>query len=876
MIAEKYNPKEFEDILYKEWEANGYFHGEDKSTKEPFNIVLPPPNVTGALHMGHAVTSVIQDTVVRRKRMQGFNTIWLPGTDHAGIATQMVVERELLKEKGLTRHDLGRDEFIKKVWEVKDRHHSIIINQMKKMGVSLDWERERFSLDKDFNKAVNAVFIKLYKKGLLYRGERLISWCPRCSTALSDLEVEQTPKKGKLYYIKYLLENSKEYLVVATTRPETLLGDVAVAINPNDERFKKFHGKKAIIPFANRVVPIILDEYVDIEFGTGCLKITPGHDFNDYEIAKKHNLETITVIDKDGLMNENAGIFSKLNVEKARIKIVEELEKSNLLEKIEDYSLMLSNCSRCNTVVEPLISHQWFVKMDQMAKRAIEVVQKEKIKFYPKGWWEQTYYRWLENIRDWCVSRQLWWGHRLPVWYCSGCEKYYVSVEKPKNKCSCGSFEYVQDSDVLDTWFSAALWPFVAFGWPNDKEKLKTFYPNSFMETGFDIIFFWVARMIMFGLEFMDEVPFKEVLYHALVRDEKGQKMSKTKGNVIDPLKMIDIYGTDTLRFTLTSMAGRQRDIKLSEKAMEGYSFFMNKIWQASRFVYLNSEGLNKNFNISKIEHKLNKWILYRLNETIKEVNQKLDNYDLSDASEILYKFFWNEFCDWYIEFSKPLLLNSQTKEETKYVLLYVHREFLKLLHPMAPFITEKLYLSHPLKDSKTIMLAEYPKEKNFFEIQEEVEIVKNIITNIRHVRNVYGINTKTQCFIITEKLKELVPLFKDQITKLCSLEDIKIIVDDLSCIDVSSSIHIVLPDLDIYIPLKGLIDFDKETQRLNKKLDSVKNDLIIIGKKLNNEKFMQNAEPVIIEKEKEKHIEALKLHEELTNALELLKQCQI
>jgi valyl-tRNA synthetase len=874
-IQDKYSPKDFEEKLYNTWEKKGYFHGKDVSKKPSFSMILPPPNVTGALHMGHAVTDVIQDTIVRRKRMQGFNTVWLPGTDHAGIATQMVVERELMK-KGISRHDLGREKFLEKVWEVKDRHHSIMINQMKKMGVSLDWERERFSLDDGFSNAVNTVFIKLHEKGLLYRGEKLISWCPRCSTALSDLEVDQKPKKGKLYYIKYFLEESKDYVVVATTRPETLLGDTAVAINPKDKRFKKYHGKKALVPFTGRSVPIILDNHVEIEFGTGCLKITPGHDFNDYEIGQKHSLKTITVIDKDGKMNENAASFKGLNVKEAREKIIKELEEKDLLEKIEDYDMMISGCSRCDTVVEPLTSKQWFVKMDGMAKKAIDVVKNGKIKFYPEGWWEKTYFNWLENIRDWCVSRQLWWGHRLPVWYCKDCEKYYVTDKSPE-KCECGSKNIYQDSDVLDTWFSAALWPFVAFAWPEKTPQLKTFYPNSLMETGFDIIFFWVARMIMFGIEFMDEVPFKEVLYHAMVRDKKGQKMSKTKGNVIDPLDVIDKYGTDTLRFTLASMAGRSRDIKLSEKAMETNNFFMNKIWQASKFVFMSIKEKPNKVDLNNLKHDLNKWIISRLNSVILELNKKFEVYDLAEVSNLLYKFFWHEFCDWYIEFSKPLVNDKTYGEETRYVLAYVHLEILKLFHPIIPFITEEIFLNHPLKNSDTVMLELYPKEDKKLinkDVEENFNVLKNIISTIRQVKILYGINQKTEVKVLSTKFSNLINRFKSQIEKLASLSSVSVV--SLKDIDIKGSIHNVLPDIDIYLQAKGVIDFDKEIKRLNKKQESVKKDLKIISGKLNNKKFIENAKKELIDKEKEKLNEAKKLDIELNEALKVLKECQM
>ena len=873
-LSPKYDPKEFEKQIYADWESKKYFHGEDKSSKPPFSIVLPPPNVTGALHLGHALVLSIQDTVVRRKRMQGFNTVWFPGTDHAGIATQMVVERELMKE-GKTRHDLGREKFLEKVWDVKARHQSIIANQTRTMGVSLDWERERFTLDEHFHKAVYKVFIELYNKGLVYRGEKLISWCTRCGTAISDLEVEQKPEKGKLYYIKYFVKDEPQnYVTVATTRPETLMGDTAVAVNPNDDRFKHLHGKSVIIPFVEREVPIILDEYVDMAFGTGCLKITPAHDFNDYEIGHKHKLEAVTVIDKDGKLNRNAAMFAGLTPKDAREKVLVELENRGALEKIEDYATTTSKCSRCETVIEPLLSKQWFVKMEGMAKRAVDVVKKEKIKFYPRGWWEETYYRWLENIRDWCVSRQLWWGHRIPVWYCNGCEEFAVSETNPNKKCKCGSSEWTQDSDVLDTWFSAALWPFVSPGWPEKTDALKTFYPNSLMETGFDIIFFWIARMIMFGLEFMDDVPFKDVLFHAMIRDEKGQKMSKTRGNVIDPLVMTDKYGVDAFRFTLSSMAGRARDIRLAENTIEGYSHFMNKIWQATKFTFSNAEGFDRNCDIKKIKDPLNKWIVSRFNSTAEAVNAKFEIYALNDAAELLYKFFWHEFCDWYIEFSKPMLADERTSGETKYVLLYVHREFLKLLHPFTPFITEKLFQEHPLKDGETIMLQKYPEaDKKLIhkDVEAEFETVQEFVANVRNIKAIYGFMSKNDVIVVTKKHDKLINSISSQIAKIASINKLSVHTST-SGLELKKCIRAVLPELEIYVPAEGLIDFDKEITRLTKKLEVVAKDLNITQAKLNNAGFLEKAGDDVVEKEKGKLKDFTKLDTDLKEAIKTME----
>lgn len=861
---EKYNPKELQKY-YKTWEK--FFHSENESSKPPFAIILPPPNVTGVLHMGHALTVTIEDVIVRYKRMMGFNTVWLPGTDHAGIATQMVVERELMKQ-GLSRHDLGREKFLEKVWELSKKHHDVIISQLKQLGVSLDWERERFSLDEKFNKAVNKVFINLYEKGLIYRSEKLISWCSRCGTALSDLEVATSQEKGKLYFLKYFFKDSlKEFLVVATTRPETLFGDMAVAINPNDERFFKYHGRKVIIPFVNREVPIILDDYVDINFGTGCLKITPAHDFNDNELAKKHKLAMTCVIDKNGFMNEEALLYKGLKALDARTKIIIDLEKLGALEKVEDYEMNLSKCSRCDTVLEPLLSKQWFVKMEAMAKKAIDVVKNEEIKFYPRGWWEQTYYNWLENIRDWCLSRQLWWGHRIPVWHCQMCSEFFVSEAKPL-KCTCGSDSFEQDSDVLDTWFSAALWPFVAFGWPDKTKELKTFYPNQLMETGFDIIFFWVARMIMFGLEFMDAVPFKHVLFHAMVRDEKGQKMSKTKGNVVDPLNVIEKYSTDALRFSLASYAGNARDIKFSESVIENYHYFMNKIWQASNFVYINTTDY-KQIKLDAVKHFVNRWMLETFNIFLKKIHEEFETYSLDKACEHIYKFFKNDYCDKYIECSKVLLKSEEYSLETKFVLLYVHLETLKILHPFIPYITEELYQNSPLKKYSSIMEESFPLFDSKINYEQEVlkfNLMDEIIYSIRNIKATYNINTKIKVFVSGYKDLEN---FKEFICMQAGLDEFKIIEAEFS---ISSSIKFNVKDVLLTIPAGEYIDFNVERERILKKLEKVNKDFSIFNGKLNNPKFLNTASFEIIEKDKIKLTEISKIKLELEKALEMLK----
>jgi len=865
---QKYNPHDFENKHYNNWVECSYFASEDNSKKEPFSIILPPPNVTGVLHMGHALTVTIEDIIVRFKRMQGYNVTWVPGTDHAGIATQMVVERELLKE-GVSRHQLGREKFLEKVWQTSNKHHDIIINQLKKLGVSLDWDRERFSLDENFNKAVNAVFIELYNKGLVYRSEKLISWCTRCGTALSDLEVSSSLSKSKLYYIKYYLKDSKtEFVVVATTRPETLLGDTAVAVNPNDLRYKNFHNKKVIIPFVNREVPVILDDYVDTSFGTGCLKITPSHDFNDYEIAKKLNLNFVTVINKEGLITEVGLSYKGLTVQEARNKIIKDLEDGNLLVKIEDYENNLSKCSRCDELIEPLLSKQWFIKMDSMAKKAIDAVKNANIKFYPENWWEQTYYNWLENIRDWCVSRQLWWGHRIPVWYCKTCSQVFITDKNP-GYCKCGSYEIEQETDVLDTWFSAALWPFVAFGWPVKTKALNTFYPNSLMETGFDIIFFWVARMIMLGLEFMDDVPFKHVLFHAMIRDEKGQKMSKTRGNVIDPLEIINKYGADALRISLASYAGNARDIKLSNSLIENYYFFMNKIWQASNYVFINTNDveIKEKEDFSSINNFANKAILMSLNNLIINVNEYFNVYALDKICDLIYKFFKNDFCDKYIECSKILLKDATYVSETKEVLAFVHYKSLLIMHPFIPFITEELFLNSKYK-KESIMIEKFPEIISSIAYNKELiffNLMFEIISNIRNIKNLYNINSKIRVYIKSDvyDLNDIRIFLKD----ILFLEDL--IINETN---ISDGVKILIPGIDIIIPAKDYIDYELEKNRISKKLEKIKKDYDIYNNKLNNSSFLNNASIETIEKDKIKHNDLLVLKTELENALKNLE----
>ncbi|MBU4348788.1 valine--tRNA ligase, partial [bacterium] len=696
-IPSVYDPKNVEEKWYKFWLEKDYFKPKDNHNKENnFSIVIPPPNVTGSLHTGHALVNTLQDILIRWKKMEGYNTLWLPGTDHAGIATQNVVEREIAKE-GKSRYDLGREQFVERVWEWKEKYGNNIVNQLKKLGCSCDWSRLRFTLDEGLSRAVRKVFVQLYKEGLIYRANYVVNWCPRCQTALADIEVESIEEDANLYYINYPIKDSKgEIITVATTRPETMLGDTAVAVHPDDKRYKKFIGKTAILPLMGREIPIVADSYVDPEFGTGAVKITPAHDLNDFELGKRQKLQVINILNNNGTMNEQAGKFKGFTVLKCREKVLNELRKKGFLNKIEDYKHSIGHCYRCETIIEPYLSKQWFVKMKEIAEPAISAVEEGRIEFTPSRW-DKVYYEWMRNIKDWCISRQLWWGHRIPVWYCQDCGEIIVELKDPTICEKCGSRNLMQDPDVLDTWFSSALWPFSTLGWPEETEDLKSFYPTSVLVTGFDIIFFWVARMIMMGLKFCGEVPFKQVYINSLIRDAEGKKMSKSSGNVIDPLTVIDEYGADTLRVTLASLTIQGDYICLSEERIKGFRNFTNKIWNVSRFSIMNL----KDFDIDKIEKEklkmslVDKWIISKLNETIKKSTECLNEYKYGEAVKIIYEFAWNEFCDWYIEFIKPRLYQEEDaieKRTSQYILWFVLENTLKLLHPFMPFITEEIW----------------------------------------------------------------------------------------------------------------------------------------------------------------------------------------
>ena len=854
-LDKQYEPGEVEKRWGRFWEEKNFFHADETSESSAFSIVIPPPNITGRLHIGHAFNNTLQDILTRWKRMQGFNALWQPGTDHAGIATQNVVEKQLHQE-GTTRQDLGRENFVKRVWEWRSESGGTIISQLKKLGCSLDWERDRFTMDEGLSKAVREVFVTLYEEGLIYKGDYIINWCPRCHTALSDLEVEYQETQGNLYHLKYPIKESDGFLVIATTRPETMLGDTAVAVNPDDERYQGYKGKKLILPVLNREIPLIEDGYVDTAFGTGALKVTPAHDPNDFELGQRHQLETVNVMNPDGTMNSLAGPdYEGLDRFECRKKLVHDLKDSGVLEKIEDLTHSVGHCYRCRTVVEPYLSKQWFVKAKPLAEPALKAVRDGSIKIVPK-FWENTYFEWMENIRDWCISRQIWWGHQIPAWNCKACGKVIVSRETPDNCPDCSATDLVQETDVLDTWFSSALWPFSTLGWPEKTETLKRFYPTSVLCTGFDILFFWVARMIMMGLKFMGDVPFRDVYIHALIRDAEGQKMSKTKGNVIDPLEVMEQYGTDALRFTLAAFAAQGRDIKLAEDRIEGYRNFCNKLWNASRFVFMNLEdykgscALEEKSNLSNAD----RWILSRLNRASKEVNEALEAFRFNDAALTVYKFIWNEYCDWYIELTKSKLTGSgPERKAAQNVLIHVLDSALKLLHPFMPFITEEIWQKLP-QDGKSIMVSEFPeyRESQTDEaVEKEMEVIMEIITGIRNIRGEMNLNPglklkaliRTQNTEIQKTLKE----HGEYIRELARVEQLET-GSNIEKPKVAASS--VLGEMDLIVPLEGMMDFREERNRVEKELKKIEKDLIFLDKKLSNPNFVKKAPAEVIEKD--------------------------
>ena len=877
-LDKQYQPHQVEKRWIEYWDKHRLAHADETRDGETFSMAIPPPNITGSLHMGHAFNNTLQDIMARWQRMRGVNTLWQPGTDHAGIATQNVIERQLQAE-GTNRQEFGREQFIERVWKWKKESGGAINHQLVKLGCSLDWERDRFTMDEGLSRAVREVFVSLYEEGLIYKGDYIINWCPRCHTALSDLEVEHQEKPGHLYYIKYPLKDGDGALIVATTRPETMLGDTAVAINPKDPRHKGKAGKTVILPLLKRELPIIEDAYVDTEFGTGALKVTPAHDPNDFEIGRRHQLPSINVMDHDARMNDEAGPYKGQDRFEARKAIVEDLKAQDLLVKIEDHTHKVGHCYRCKTVVEPYLSKQWFVKTQPLAKPAIEAVRNGTIKIVPK-FWENTYFEWMENIRDWCISRQIWWGHQIPAWTCGACHEFTVARETPSSCTHCGGKDLVQETDVLDTWFSSALWPFSTLGWPDQTESLKKFYPTSVLCTGFDILFFWVARMIMMGLKFMGDIPFHHVYIHALIRDAEGQKMSKTKGNVIDPLVMMDRYGTDALRFTLAAFATQGRDIKLAEDRIDGYRNFCNKLWNASRFAFMNLEDYTGTCALEASKHRslADRWILSRLNHTAADVHRALEAFRFNDGAMALYKFVWNEFCDWYIELSKSRLnsKNADEKYATQNVLVHVLEATLKLLHPFMPFITEEIWQKLP-KEGTSIMTAPFPTfdpNKEDSEAETHLHWVMEIINATRNIRGEMNLKPSLKIPLrikTTDPEKELIANTSAHYLKeLARLEDLEV---GPSVIKPKVSASSVLSGAEVIVPLEGLMDFGEEKKRVEKELKKIEKEIIFLSKKLSNPNFVDRAPPDVIEKDRQKHQNLSEKQTKLQDHLNTIEQ---
>ena len=860
-IPTVYDPQSFEKKWYKYWEDNKLFHAEVKMDKQPFSIVIPPPNVTGQLHMGHALDNTLQDIQIRWRRMQGYNTLWMPGADHAGIATQIKVE-EMLAQDNISRYDLGRDKFIEKVWEWKEQYGDRIITQLKSLGASCDWERERFTMDEGCSKAVREVFVSLYEKGLIYQGYRITNWCPRCNTALSDIEVEHEDKPGNLYHLRYQVENSDEYIIVATTRPETMLGDSGVAVHPEDERYCHLIGKNLILPIVERKIPIFADDYVDPSFGTGAVKVTPAHDPNDFEMGQRHNLEQIVILNSNATMAENTGKYQGLDRYACRKALLQDLEAIGALVKIEEHNHAVGQCQRCSTIVEPMVSKQWFVKMESLAQPAIAAVETEKIKFVPERF-TKIYLNWLDGIRDWCISRQIWWGHRIPAWYCE-CGETIVARDSVNSCPKCGSANVKQDEDVLDTWFSSALWPFSTMGWPEQTPELKQFYPTSVLVTGYDIIFFWVARMIMMGLEFQQEIPFKHVFIHGLVRDSQGRKMSKSLGNGIDPLEVVEKYGADTLRFMLITGNTPGNDMRFYWERVESTRNFANKLWNASRFVLMNLTDYDENFDPQASDYTLaDKWILSRYNQTVSDVTRNLERFELGEAGRAIYEFIWNEFCDWYIELSKARLYNKEdnrARQTAQSVLCYVLENTLKLLHPFMPFITEEIW-QHIPHEGDSIIVASWPVEQTTLtdkKAELNMEIVMETIKVIRNMRaevNVApGRKSEAILQLASAELVQLFELNASYVKTLAAVEPLNVSLTTAE--KPENAMAAVVSGVEIYMPLKGLIDVDKETARLNKELLTLDKELARVSGKLSNEGFVAKAPPDVIEKEKAKQQE--------------------
>ena len=866
-LDKQYSPQNVEDRTYKFWCDHKYFHAEVNPDKKPYTIVIPPPNITGQLHMGHALDETLQDILIRWRRMEGYETLWLPGTDHASIATEAKIV-EAMRKEGITKEEIGREKFLERAWEWKAQYGGRIVEQLKKLGSSCDWDRERFTLDEGCSKAVREVFCKLYDKGLIYRGERIINWCPHCLTSISDAEVEYEDQAGHFWHLRYPFKDGSGYLELATTRPETLLGDTAVAVNPNDERYKDMVGKTLILPIVHREIPVIADDYVDIEFGTGVVKITPAHDPNDFEVGLRHNLEVINVLTPDAKIVDDYPKYAGMDRYEARKAIVEDLQAEGALVEIEDYSHNVGTCYRCGTTVEPRVSKQWFVKMEPLAKPAVEVVRNGEVKFVPERF-DKTYFHWMENIKDWCISRQLWWGHRIPAYYCDDCGGLMVSAQKVHTCSKCGSNHVHQDPDTLDTWFSSALWPFSTLGYPDDTKELEYFYPTDTLVTGYDIIFFWVARMIFSGVEHMGQVPFHTVLIHGLVRDAQGRKMSKSLGNGIDPLLVIDQYGADALRFTLATGNAPGNDMRFSDEKVKASRNFANKLWNAARFVlmYLGNDysypGLPKDLAIE------DKWILSKVNTLAKEVTDNLERFELGIAVAKLYDFIWDVFCDWYIEIAKIRLQSGEGADTAKAVLVYVLTDILKLLHPFMPFITEEIYQAIP-HDTESIMISKWPEYDptlSFADEEAQMEKIMDAIRAIRNRRAEMNIppSKKSKVYVETA-FSDVFAVGSEFIKRLAYASDVEI-ADGFG--DLGNTVTIVTNDAKIYIPLGDLVDFEAEAKRLQKELAAAEEKLAFINKKLDNPGFVNKAPEKVVQQNRD---EAAKLTEKIANLRSSLK----
>ncbi|WP_419749800.1 valine--tRNA ligase [Terrisporobacter petrolearius] len=859
-LSKTYDPKDFEKRLYDEWLDKGYFKSSPNPDKKPYCIVLPPPNITGQLHMGHALDHTLQDVLIRWKRMDGFETLWQPGTDHASIATEVKVVERIKAQEGKTKYELGREEFLKRAMDWRNEFGRKIVDQMQQLGDSCDWDRERFTMDEGCNEAVTDFFIKLYEKGQIYRGNRIINWCPDCKTTLSDAEVEHEEKDGNFYHIKYFLKDSEDFLEIATTRPETMLGDTGIAVNPEDERYTHLVGKTAILPIVGRELPIVADDYVDKDFGSGAVKMTPAHDPNDFGVGQRHNLEEINVMNEDGTMNELAGKYQGMDRYECRKQLMKDLEEAGYVIAVKDHPHAVGTCYRCHTIIEPRLSEQWFVKMDELAKPAIDILKSKELEFVPERY-DKTYLQWLENIRDWCISRQLWWGHQIPAYYCQECGEVIVAKEKPE-ACKCGCSDIKQDEDVLDTWFSSALWPFSTLGWPNNTEELEYYYPTNVLVTGYDIIFFWVVRMAFAGMFCMNEKPFDHVLIHGLVRDSQGRKMSKSLGNGIDPLEVIDQYGADALRFMLVTGNSPGNDMRFYMERVEASRNFANKLWNASRFVFMNiDEEIMNGVTRESVQGNLtiaDKWIISRANNVVKEVIDNMDKFDLGIAAQKIYDFAWTEYCDWYIEIVKPRLYGDdvQAKKAALYTLTYVLETILKLLHPYMPFITEEIYTYLPTVEG-SIVIANWPhykEEDNMASEEEMMELAMDGIRNIRNARAEMDVppSKKAKVIIVpTEDKKPAVEATKEYFVTLASASTVEIADNENNIPE--DAVSVVINGAKIFIPLDELVDFQKEKERLTKEKAKLEGEIKRVNGKLSNQGFLAKAPESLVNEEKAK-----------------------